>query len=104
MAEYSDYQKKIIKRFYDNRPDTDRQRLGELVTSLYLSSPGKKRQNLWKSIEECMGRLNVPATRIKHVMASEDAAQVAEVVQDLERGLFPPPPAGGPGSQVSKSE
>lgn len=91
MAEYSDYQKKVIKRFYDNRPDTDRQRLAELVTSLYLSSPGKKRQNLWKSIEECMLRLNVPAGRVKHVVSTDDAAQVAEVVKDLERGLIPPP-------------
>jgi len=93
MREYSDYQKKVIRRFYDNRPETDRQRLAELVTSLYLASPGKKRQNLWKSIEECMVRLNVPASRVKHVLASDDAAQVAEVVQDVERGLFPPPTA-----------
>jgi len=91
MAEYSDYQKKIIKRFYDNRPDTDRQRLAEMVTSLYLSKPGKKRQNLWKSIEECMLRLNVPESRVKHVVSTDDPAQVAEVVKDVERGLFPPP-------------
>ena len=91
MAEYSDYQKKIIKRFYDNRPDTDRQRLAEMVTSLYLSKPGKKRQNLWKSIEEFMLRLNVPESRVKHVVSTDDPAQVAEVVKDVERGLFPPP-------------
>lgn len=91
MAEYSDYQKKVIKRFYENRPETDRTRLGELVTSLYLCSPGKKREKLWKSIEECMLRLNVPESRVKHVLSTNDAAQVAEVVQEVERGLFPAP-------------
>lgn len=99
MAEYSEYQKKVIKRFYDNRDGNDRQRLAEIVSSLYLSSPGKKRQNLWKSSEEIMLRLNVPASRIQHVLSKEDPAILAEVVQDVEKGIFPPPtknpPVGG---------
>ena len=42
MAEFSDYQRKVIKRYYDNREQVDEQRLAELVTSLYLAE-GKKR-------------------------------------------------------------
>ncbi len=47
MKEYSDYQKKIIKRFYDNRGDIDFRRLGEIASDLYLST-GKKTERLWK--------------------------------------------------------
>lgn len=93
MGEYSDYQKKVIKRFYDNRDNNDRQRLSEIVTSLYLSSPGKKRENLWKSSEEIMLRLNVPASRVQHILKTKDPAILAEVVQDVERGIFPAAPA-----------
>src|SRR5258708_28855312 len=45
MAEYSNYQKKVIQRFYDNRESGDEQRLAELVTNIYLSE-GKKREKL----------------------------------------------------------
>ncbi len=37
MDEHSDYQKKIIGRYYENRESIDEGRLGELVTSLFLA-------------------------------------------------------------------
>ena len=38
MAEYSKYQQKVIKRYYDNRDSIALQRVQELVTELYLAS------------------------------------------------------------------
>ena len=48
MAEHSEYQKKIIRRYYDNREQVDEQRLAELVTNLYLSEGKKKLEKLWR--------------------------------------------------------
>jgi hypothetical protein len=98
--EYSDYQKKIIKRFYDNREDIDARRLSEITSDLYLSE-GKKKDRLWKQAAEIMGRLNVPKSRIEHVLKTANPAILAEVVNDLQKGLIrpaekpksPPPPA-----------
>ena len=83
--EYTPYQQKVIKRFYENRDQIDEQRLSELVTSLYLAT-GKKQEKLWQSAEETMKRLKVPESRIAHVLKSADPAVLAEVVKDIQSG------------------
>lgn len=85
MPEYSDHQRKIIKRYYDNREQIDEGRLAELVTNLYLAE-GKKRDKLWTSAEETMLRLKVPESRVRHVVDSGDPALLAAVVEDLQAG------------------
>ena len=85
MREYSNHQRKVIGRYYENRPQIDQQRLSELVTNLFLAE-GKKRAKLWQSAEELMRRLKVPESRIEHVVAKDDPAILAEVVNDLESG------------------
>ncbi|HWL06903.1 MAG TPA: hypothetical protein VNQ76_00665 [Planctomicrobium sp.] len=86
--DYSAYQKKVISRFYDNRDQIDEQRLGELVTSLYLGKPGKQMEKLWLSVQETMERLKVPTGRIDHVMEKRDPAVLAEVVKELHNGTL----------------
>jgi len=85
MKDYTNYQKKVIQRYYDNRDQIDSQKLAELVTNLYLAE-GKKRDKLWKSAEEAMRRLKVPESRIEHVVKTADPAILAEVVNDLQSG------------------
>lgn len=91
MAErdFSKYQQKVIKRYYDNRPALDEQRLAELATELYLASD-KKKIKLWESAKEIMERLGTPASRVEHVMKTGDPAQVAEVVKDVQAGRIRP--------------
>jgi hypothetical protein len=80
---YSPYQQKVIKRYYDNLGDLSSQRLAELVGELYLST-GKKQDRLWASVESCLEKLKVPASRIKHLMQQRNPALVAELVKELE--------------------
>lgn len=89
--DYSKYQKKVIQRFYDNRPAVDEQRLAELATELYLASD-KKKPKLWETARDIMERLGTPASRIEHVMKTADPAQVAEVVKDVQAGRIRPKP------------
>lgn len=89
MKDHSDYQKKIIKRFYNNRDDIDFVRLGEIASDLYLAT-GKKTDRLWKQAAEIMQRLNVPPSRVAHVLRAADPAILAEVVNDLQKGLIRP--------------
>jgi len=91
MTERSKYQQKVIKRYYDNRDQIDQQRLSELVTNLYLAEGKKKRATLWERAAETMLRLGVPESRVKHVVGTGDAAQLAEVVKEIEAGLHHPP-------------
>ena len=85
MKDRSEYQKQVIKRYYDNRGQIDEQRLGELVTSLFLAE-GKRRVNLWRTAEQIMIRLNVPNSRVEHVVGTDDPAILAEVVKDIQSG------------------
>ena len=83
MADFTPYQQKIIKRYYDNQDILQRQRLAELVSELYLSS-GKKRQRVWESVVSAMQKLGVPQSRIDHLRAQDNPALVAQVVRELE--------------------
>ncbi len=83
--DFSPHQQKVIKRYYENRDAIDDQRLAELVTNLYLSS-GKKQEKMWVTAEDIMTRMELPATRIAHVMESKDPAVLARVVEELQNG------------------
>ncbi len=82
--DYSGYQQKIIKRYYDNLDSIAGQRLADLVGELYLAE-GKKKEKLWKDAEAAMAKAGVPAPRIAHLMAQRDPALLAEVVQELQK-------------------
>lgn len=89
--DYSKFQKKVIQRYYDNRPALDEQRLAELATELYLAND-KKKIKLWQSAKEVMERLGTPPSRVEHVLKTADPAQVAEVVKDVQAGRIRPKP------------
>ena len=85
MAErdYTPYQQKIIKRYYDNQDTLQLQRLAELVGELYLAE-GKKTQKLWASAAAAMQKLGVALARIDHLVKQDNPALVAELVKELE--------------------
>jgi hypothetical protein len=83
MADFTPYQQKIIKRYYNSQDTIQRQRLAELATDLYLSE-GKKRQKVWASIAAAMQKLGVPQSRIDHLLKQDNPALVAQVVKELE--------------------
>ncbi len=85
QRDYSPHQQKVIKRYYDNRDAIDDQRLAELVTNLYLSD-GKKAEKMWGTAQQIMERMELPTTRIQHVIGSKDPAVLAKVVEELQNG------------------
>ncbi len=82
-GDFTPYQQKIIKRYYDNQDVIQQQRLAELVTELYLAE-GKKRARLWAAAATAMQKLGVPQQRIDHLVKQAKPALVAEVVKELE--------------------
>lgn len=83
QQDYTPYQQKIIKRYYDNQDTLVRQRLAELVGELYLSE-GKKKQKAWEAAASAMQKLGVPQSRIDHLLMKKDPALVAQLVKELE--------------------
>jgi len=83
--DYSPHQQKVIKRYYDNREAIDEQKLAELVTNLYLAE-GRKQAKLWETAQKLLERMELPASRTEHVLASKDPAVLAKVVEELQSG------------------
>jgi hypothetical protein len=83
MADYSPYQQKIIKRYYQNHDAIKVQRLAELITELYLSE-GKKRDRLWTQVADTLTKLEFPPTRIEHLLRQKDPSLLAGVLKELE--------------------
>jgi hypothetical protein len=82
MAKRTPYQERAIRNYYRNQGDIMLQRLGDLVTELYLAE-GKSRARLWKRAADTLAKLNLPAARVQHVVQSENPALVAEVLKEL---------------------
>ncbi len=80
--QYSKFQQKAIKNFYDNRETLGIQRLGELVTDLYLAE-GKKREKTWERVESALKHAGIKPERILHLRKQDDPALLAKVVQEL---------------------
>ncbi len=82
MAEYSKFQQKVIKNYYDNQGTLLLQKLGEHITDLYLAE-GKARAKRWQLVASTLEKLKIPATRIKHIQDKDDPTLVAKLLQEL---------------------
>ena len=83
MADYTPHQKKIIDRYYRHFDAIKFQRLSELVTEIYLAE-GKRRDRLWTQVEAHLKALEVPESRIAHLLARRDAALLMPLLKELE--------------------
>lgn len=82
MSDYTKYQQKIIKNYYDNRDSISLQKLGELVTNLYLAE-GKQRARYWKNTVAALQKLKIPQAQIDDLVAKDDPAQLAKLLEKL---------------------
>jgi hypothetical protein len=79
---FSSYQQKLIKRFYENRDSIALQRAQELVTELYLSE-GKKREKVWVTLEKNLKLAGIPDDHVAHLREKDDPALVAQILSDM---------------------
>ena len=66
--EYSKYQQKVIRQYYENLDAIKLGRLGELVTEIYLAQDTKKEDRLWEQAEKAMRQLKIKPKVIEHIM------------------------------------
>jgi hypothetical protein len=78
---FSRYQQKVIKNYYDNRENIALQRAQELVTELYLTE-GKKREKIWDQLAGHLQKLGIPPDRIAHLRGEDKPELVAKLIQE----------------------
>jgi len=82
MAKRSAYQQRVIRDYYKNRDAIMVQRLGELITDLYLAE-GKARQRLWKRVAAALEKLEVPKKQVQHLVDSDNPTLVANLLKQM---------------------
>jgi len=82
MAKRSKYQQKVIKNYYDNKDAIMIQRLGELLTDLYLAE-GKARTRLWDRAAKSLENLKVPSKQITAIVNSDNPTLLANLYKRL---------------------
>ena len=84
MEDFSRGQQKIIKRHYANAEGIGLQRLGELITDLYLAE-GKKAERLWVQVEAALAKLEIPESQKSHLLAQRDLTALANLLTTLSK-------------------
>ena len=74
---YSNYQKNIIERYYENMDTIALQKLQELVGEIYLAESPKKLDKLWERVETSLTRLKIPPAIAAHILEKRDPAILA---------------------------
>jgi hypothetical protein len=82
MAKRTAYQEKIIRRYYEYKDDIMLQKLGEMVTDLYLAE-GKAKQKVWDRIAAALKNLKIPESQIQHLVKADNPTLVANLLQEL---------------------
>ena len=81
--EYTPYQRRVIKRFYDRQEEISVQRLSEIISDLYLCTSGKKADRLWEQAEKALAKAGANKAWLAKVVADRNVAGLARIVQEL---------------------
>ena len=96
MAGRTPHQDRIIKRYYDNRDEIMLNRLGELVSELYLAEGASKLDRLWKRIATALKNLGTPPDVATHILQTRDPEVLARNLKGwLGKGSAARKRAGG---------
>ena len=81
-SERSTYQKAVISHYYDNLDTIMLQKLGELVTELYLADTDAKKNRLWQRAHKAMLKLKIPPAVLDHIMEERNVEILAKNLRD----------------------
>jgi hypothetical protein len=93
--DFTPYQRKIVDRYYEHKDTIMTQKLGELVSELYLCTDPQKAQRLWESVRTALKNMGVHQSRIDVLMTKRSAEALAVLVNEIALG---PASAPAPGS------
>jgi hypothetical protein len=80
---YSKYQQKAIKNFYDNKDIRLVQKLGELVSNLYLETNDKKKETGWKKIKKMLTDLKVHPGEVEFLTKDKTLSLISKKLDEI---------------------
>lgn len=83
MTHHTPHQKGIIKRFYEHRDTIALQKLGEIISNLYIETNEKKITTAWRAAEKHLLACGVTAHEAGNVVKDRDLGALAKIAQRL---------------------
>ena len=80
---YTKYQQKAIKNFYDNKDLRLVQKLGELVSNLYLETSEKKIETGWKKIKKMLTDLKVHPGEVEYLTKEKKLSMISKKLDEI---------------------
>jgi len=75
------HQQGVVRRYYEQKDTIMSQKLGEIVSDLYLAAGDEKgSERLWKRAQTALQNTSVDPARVASVCADRDVAKLAELV------------------------
>lgn len=81
----SSYQRGIVKRYYEHIDTIALQKLGEVVSDLYLADP-KKAGKLWEHARTALQKTGADAKDYEKIVSARDLQGLARLVNELSGG------------------
>ncbi|HHT9159969.1 MAG: hypothetical protein A2099_07320 [Planctomycetes bacterium GWF2_39_10] len=80
---YTPYQQKIIRNFYENKDLRLIQKLGELVSNMYLETSEKKRASGWEKIKKILTDLKVHPNEVEYLTKDKNLALISKKLAEI---------------------
>jgi hypothetical protein len=80
---YSQYQRKVIKNFYENKDLRLIHKLGELVSNLYLETSEKKKDTGWKKIKKMLTDLKVHPHEVEYLTRDKNLSMISKKLSEM---------------------
>lgn len=81
---YSKYQKDLIDRYYKRRDDIMVQKLGELISEIYVCESPRKLERLWERVGKALLNLEENPAFVKDLVDNRDLEFLARVLNTLQ--------------------
>jgi hypothetical protein len=83
VAEYSAYQRGVIKRYYEHRDTIAVHKLAETISNLYLEKNQARVATLWEAAYKLMQQAGVPINQACVIVEDRDIDELAKIVSEL---------------------
>ena len=80
---FTPYQKGVVKRYYENRESIAAQKLGEIVSELFLCKSEKKADRLWKSARTALTNAGANTVELEKLCTDRSIERLAKLAGDL---------------------
>lgn len=80
---YTEYQKTVIRNFYENKDLRIIQKLGELVSDMYLETNEKKKESGWKKIKKMLDDLKIHPNEIEFLTKDKNLTVISKKLAEL---------------------